>query len=103
MKNHIPILCAFVIALSGCASTKFTGNTFASETLKKDTYKALSPYAHAKLNCNKIDSINTKVISAVKNGAVKERWVVNGCDRTAPFIVTFTPDPTGVGIAVKSE
>ena len=97
------ILCAFSIALSGCASTKFTGNTAASELLKSDTNTVLLPYAKATLKCNKIDSINTSIISVVKNGSIKERWVAKGCDKTTAFIVTFTPDSTGVGLLVTPE
>jgi hypothetical protein len=83
-----------------------SGDTKAGETLRRDTAKQVSMQAKVAAKCDRIDSIETKVLSVnpvgtgnsealKKYGSVNERWVVNLCDQSIPFFVTFIPDGQG--------
>jgi hypothetical protein len=63
-------------------------------------------WAKVETKCDRIESIETQVISVnpigtgntageKKYGSVNERWVVNLCGKSIPFAVTFTPDGQG--------
>lgn len=96
-----------VLSVSACATPiPIGGNTRAGDTLKSDTVKQVSILARAETKCERIESIDTQVItvnpvgtgnteSAKKYGSVNERWVVNLCGKSVPFFLTFTPDGQG--------
>ena len=87
------ILLAFT--LGACAGPEMTGRTVANELLRKDTIQLLTPYAQARLDCNRIDSIRSNPVSASPDGVVVESWQVSGCGNQASFSVRFTPSPSG--------
>lgn len=101
------LLAVGVLSLAACAtSIPINGDTKAGDTLKSDTARKVSMWARAETKCDRIDSIETKVISvnpvgtgkseaSRKYGSVDERWVVNLCGNSIPFSVTFTPDGQG--------
>lgn len=96
-----------VLSLAACAAPiPISGNTKAGDTLKSDTTRDLSMLARIQTQCDRIESIETQVVSvnpigtgnteaAWKYGSVNERWVVNLCGKSIPFAVTFTPDGQG--------
>jgi hypothetical protein len=83
-----------------------SGETKAGDTLKSDTARNISTWAKIETKCDHIDSIQTKIIktnpigtgksvASREYGSVDEKWVVNLCGTSIPFLVTFTPDGQG--------
>ncbi len=109
MKQKLSAVLLFIGVLSivACATPiSISGETKAGKTLKSDTARQVSMWAKVETKCDRIDSIETKVISvnpvgtgntpgSRKYGSVNERWVVNLCGKSIPFSVTFTPDGQG--------
>jgi hypothetical protein len=96
-----------VFLLGACVtSVPISGDTRAGSVLKSDEARKVSTWAKSETKCNRVDSIDTKVIAvnpvgtgdteaSRKYGSVNERWVVNLCGMSVPFSVTFTPDGQG--------
>ena len=106
MQIRIAMLLLSVSLLAACATTRFSGISQASSTLRVDTIATLQPFFLAKTRCNSIDEVIADIPSLppfMKNSNVRvlpdkplaERWLVMGCGTSASFDVQFTPDGKG--------
>ena len=98
---------AALTAVAGCATgPDIRGETTASPQLRADTVKAVSIYATAATQCERVDSINVQTLHVdpdvrgdssgeVISGNIEERWTASLCGQEAPFLVTFIPDGRG--------
>lgn len=98
-----------IVGLTGCAQIPVNGTTNAGPLLKSDTVAKLSSRAKFEAKCDRVDSIDTSVtkvyppgsnsrrlsLGAQQHGAIQERWVVNLCGKSLPYVVMFTPDGHG--------
>jgi hypothetical protein len=94
-------------SLAACAPPLLiSGDTKAGDILKTDAAKQVSMWARFETKCDRIESIKTQVVAvnpvgtgntvgSRKYGSVDERWTVTLCDKSIPFLVTFTPDGQG--------
>ena len=110
MKTGV-LLCGVALAVvTGCATgvnVPMSGTTVAQGKLKADVFRMLPAYAAAATGCTEpIERVHTEIVEApetvevdkdgrVRQGRVRERWVVTLCGRGTPFLVTFTPDGKG--------
>lgn len=109
MNQRFAVAMQLVVAsaLAACATpTPISGNTRAGEMLKADTSRFVSMLAKVETKCDQIDSIETQLIKvnpvgtgntagAKRYGSTEERWVINLCNQSIPYAVTFTPDGQG--------
>lgn len=109
---------AAMIAVAGCAAAgpQFSGQSLASDPLRRDTLEMLKPYNAARTGCERIDAIETSVVREPGNvltndsGAVmkvspaRERWVATSCGSQAAYQVDFIPDGSGGNfISIKAD
>lgn len=107
LMSSVVLLFFLGLFLSACsASIPVVGETKAGNVLKSDVSRNLAMWSMATVKCDRIDSIETKVVSANpigtggnemsrKYGSVDERWLVRLCGESIPFSVSFTPDGKG--------
>ncbi|QYY36995.1 hypothetical protein [Ruficoccus sp. ZRK36] len=110
VKLILSLSVAFVIL--GCSSVDdagassnaktgfYTGNSHANDLLKKDTLALISTYVQAN-GCNDISHVDVKSLHyEPMNGQkghvwAKEGWMITGCGKPYPFVVTYTEDGEG--------
>lgn len=74
------------------------GNTVASPALQRDTLTIVIAIDGAEdKTCTKRAIVNTESIKkpANPNDTGEERWIVDRCGKTVPYLVTFTPSARG--------
>jgi len=105
--SFLATLSICVYFLAGCASPiPFSGDSAAGTTLRADTLRMVSQRAMFEQKCDRVDSINARVVAvnpvgtgnteaSRMYGSVDERWVVTLCGEAKSYAVTFTPDGSG--------
>ena len=93
----------------GCASNQsvndannsfFSGETHADSKLRSDTTNMIKTIVKAR-GCSSIDHIDAKVLHYEPSNGQKghvwgqEGWMVTGCGKPYPFLVSFTEDGNG--------
>lgn len=83
------------------------GNTVASPLLQRDTLRLIIMMDGAEDNtCPKRTVVNTETIKTPTrpDDTGEERWTVDRCGKTIPYLVTFTPSAQGgTDVGVKQE
>lgn len=110
------LMMAWVVA--GCASSAppFSGQSLASDQLRRDTLAMLRPYNATRTGCERIEAIDASVIrepgnvqtddrgAVTKGSPARERWVATSCGSQAAYLVDYIPDGTGGNyISIKAE
>lgn len=117
MHNSSLASVVILAAVAGCSASqpRMTGDSVASAKLRKDTLALVEVYALGVTGCQRVDSVETSVVSvsdviagnragAMTAGTVQERWVALACGRSVSLLVTFTPDGSGGSfISVEGE
>jgi len=110
LRNDHPSIVANVVrdlARRDEGSNVVPGNTVASPLLQRDTLTIINAMDGAEdKTCLKRTGVNTesikKPIRPTDTG--EERWTVDRCGKTVPYLVTFTPSARGgTDIGVKPE
>jgi len=111
-------LVCVLISVSAVASAgddpRFTGNTIADATLRRDAVRRIGMIVHAKFKCDALDLIEAEGVSAETQPhvwlppgagpATYERWMVTACSHKQPFLVIFWPAKEGgMMFQVKAE
>jgi hypothetical protein len=104
------ILCVAVLfGVPGLAQPgnepRFTGNTIADATLRRDALRNIGMIVRARLKCDSIDLVNTQAIPddarpkvwlpPDAGPATYERWTITACSHDQPFLVVFYPAKDG--------
>ncbi len=112
------LVCLFLISVPTLASPadepRFTGNTIADATLKRDALRMIGMIVHGKFKCDALDLIEAEGIPADAQPhawlppgagpATYERWIVTACSHKQPFLVVFWPAKEGgMMFQVKAE
>jgi len=112
------LVCLFLISVPALASPadepRFTGNTIADATLKRDALRMIGMIVHGKFKCDALDLIEAEGIPADAQPhvwlppgagpATYERWIVTACSHKQPFLVVFWPAKEGgMMFQVKAE
>jgi hypothetical protein len=83
------------------------GNTGASPQLQRDTLTVINAMDGAyDTSCSKRTIVNTEIVKDPTPAGVsaQERWIMDRCGKTIPYLVTFTPSTQrGTDIGVKQE
>ncbi|MGC2520341.1 MAG: hypothetical protein WA373_14690 [Burkholderiales bacterium] len=83
------------------------GNTGSSPLLQRDTLTVINAIDGAyDTTCAKRTIVNTEIVkgSTSADVTVQERWTMDRCGKTIPYLVTFTPGTQGgTDIGVKQE
>ena len=83
------------------------GNTGSSPLLQRDTLSLIYLMDGADdTTCHKRTIVNTEIVKAPTSAddTVQERWILDRCGNTIPYLVTFTPSKQGgTDIGVKKE
>ena len=96
------------------ADVRFTGNTIADATLKRDALGTIGMIVHAKFKCDVLDLIEAERVPADAQPhvwlppgagpATYEGWMVSACSHRQPFSVVFWPAKEGGNMfQVKAE
>ena len=117
MRVFLPGL-AVLFAVAACSTPgpQFSGQSLASDQLRRDTVAMLAPYNTARTGCERIDAIETAVVQTpgnvltndsgaiVKGSLARERWVATTCGTQAAYLVDYIPDGSGGNfISIKAE
>ena len=108
---------AVPLVLAGCASgPQFSGQSLASPQLRADTTAMLTPYNATRTGCDKIDAIETSVVTTplnvqansdgtiIRSTPARERWIASSCGNLAAYQVDFIPDGSGGNfISIKAD
>lgn len=109
---------AVLLALAGCAASgpQFSGQSLASDQLRRDTLEMLRPYHSARTGCERIEAIETSVVkepgnvltddsgAVMKGSPARERWIATACGTQAAYQVDFIPDGAGGNfISIKAD
>ncbi len=105
------------LVLSGCATApQYSGQSLATPQLRADTLAMLTPYNAARTGCDKIDAVDTSVVTlpsnvqanpdgtVLRSSPARERWVATSCGNQAAYQVDFIPDGSGGNfVSIKAE
>ncbi|MBT8126180.1 MAG: sel1 repeat family protein [Gammaproteobacteria bacterium] len=101
----LPIFVLSCVSAPTSTDALISGQSRADAELQQNTMDIISVYVMAS-GCNRIDYIDTAVLQydtrTGEKGHVwsKEQWMVTGCSRASPFLVTYAEDG-GVGSFIK--
>lgn len=86
---------------------RITGQTTTTETLRLDVLRIMVPHAQLALQCQRLDSVDFRVLRPPKNTSVNsqgviiggepiiEQWTLGGCGSLHDYRIVFTPDGKG--------
>lgn len=109
---------AALAVLTGCGTSapQFSGQSLASDQLRRDTLEMLKPYNSARTGCERIEAIETSVVrepgnvltndsgAVMKGSPARERWIATSCGSQAAYHIDFIPDGSGGNfISIKAD